>query len=118
MNEFEVTRSIAKISTWGKFTGIMLMISGALSAIPGLFFFVIGAAPGVVMFISGYFLFKAGQDASRLKDFYDQNVQGSMLKNMGTYLQIQGILIIVGIVLSLLILIIYGALLVAVFSAY
>ena len=104
MNDYELASSLQKISTWGKVVGILMMIGGGLSALSGLVFFVIGAVPGLIIVWLGYLLFKISKDADVLKHQYDAFAQTSLYKNLGTFLQVQGILAIISIIFTLIVL--------------
>ena len=41
------------MSSWGGFCGIMFIVLGALGAITGVFAFVVGAIPGILMILMG-----------------------------------------------------------------
>ena len=72
---------------WMKFVGIITMISGILSAIGGVFFFIIGAAPGVLTAIAGFKVLDAAKNA-------ENNDVASFMENMRVYFLMLGILII------------------------
>lgn len=102
MNEQILTRRLLRISFWGKFLGIGMMVVGGISALIGVFAFIIGAVPGVLTMIIGYFSFKVGQEAGILKNGSDENAQLALFDNLGKLFLTQGILFIVGIILSIL----------------
>lgn len=112
-NIVEILRSIQK---WGKFVGWLTIISGSLSALFGLFAFVIGAVPGVITIFLGIFLVKVAASAEILTRQYEETQMEELLLNIGKYLKLQGILIIVSLAFVLLGLIVYGALIVALIS--
>lgn len=94
--------SIAKISYWGRLTGWFLVIGGGLSALTGLFAFVVGAIPGVLELIIGVFLIKAANKAGDYKlEQTDQNF-GEFVSNLAVYFKIQGILLLIGIAIFLI----------------
>lgn len=98
MNE----QTIKRISTWGKFLGILFMIVGGISAVLGLFAFVVGAIPGVLTIIMGYFIFSTGRHAS---DYLENNSEASLdglLGAYGNYLLLTGILAIIYIIIMLI----------------
>lgn len=55
MNPETMNKTLISISKWGKATGILFIIMGAITALSGAFFFLIGAVPGVLQIISGIF---------------------------------------------------------------
>ena len=64
---YTLEKSISRISTWGKFTGILNIIFGGLGAFFGLFAYIVGAIPGVVQVVLGVFLYQIGKQAGYLK---------------------------------------------------
>lgn len=58
MNPETMNKTLISISKWGKATGILFIIMGAITALSGAFFFLIGAVPGVLQIISGIFLMR------------------------------------------------------------
>ena len=94
MNDLQ--KAIGRISTWGKVTGIFNIIAGALSAIGGLFAYVVGAIPGVITLILGVFLYQIGKQASNLKvNMEDEQSQLALFDYLSKYLFLHGIFIIV-----------------------
>lgn len=90
-----------RISTWGKFVGILTMIVGGLSALSGLPFFLIGAIPGLIVAWLGYVVFKSGQEASAFLTDHNEvhieellNAYGKLLKFYGLYTVIMFVLAI------------------------
>jgi len=110
----EVNKSpLKRISTWGQFMGILTIVSGSISAIIGLFNFIIGAIPGVITIIIGYFIFRTGREAKFIADSDDFKVANlnELLDKYGKVLLISGILGIIFVILvllSLLILLFFG----------
>ena len=97
---------LEQLSKWMGFVGIMTIIGGVLSAIPGLFAFVVGAIPGVITIILGVMLRKAKThaDAMLYEDAlgqYSVNFN-KLISNLNTYIKIMGILIIITLVLGVL----------------
>ncbi len=97
---------LEQLSKWMGFVGIMTIIGGVLSAIPGLFAFVVGAIPGIITIILGVMLRKAKTHADAM--LYE-NALGSysvnfnkLISNLNTYFKIMGILIIISLVLGVL----------------
>ncbi len=103
--------SIARIATWGKISGILTIIFGALSAIGGLFAYVVGAIPGIIQIILGYFLFQIGKEAASLKvNMEDEQAQLKVFDYLGKYVFWYGIMIIASIVLTILLIFFFFAL--------
>jgi len=96
-------KAIARISTWGKVTGIFNIIAGALSAIGGLFAYVVGAIPGVITVILGVFLYQIGKQASNLKvNMEDEQSQLALFDYLSKYLFLYGIFIIVSFIIGII----------------
>ncbi len=95
-----------QLSTWMGFVGIITIIGGALSALAGVFAFVIGAVPGIIAIVLGLKLRNAKQYADALLmeeagEGYSVNFN-MFVDNLNTYFKIQGILIIISLALGLL----------------
>jgi len=96
-------KAIGRISTWGKVTGIFNIIAGALSAIGGLFAYVVGAIPGVITVILGVFLYQIGKQASNLKvNMEDEQSQLALFDYLSKYLFLYGIFIIVSFIIGII----------------
>lgn len=108
-------QTMRRISLWGKVLGILMMITGVLSALGGIFAFVVGAIPGLVTAFMGYLLFKTGKDAGAFLESNSEEALGSLLDNYAKYLLINGILLIVSFVVILLLFLISG---ITIFSAF
>ena len=102
-------QSLKRISTWGKILGILMMIAGGLSALSGLFAFVVGAIPGLVTVFMGYLLFKTGKDAQNFLETQSEEDIASLLDNYAKYLFVNGILLIVTVAIVLITILIFGA---------
>lgn len=101
-------RILKRISTWGKVSGIITMIIGAIHALLGLFAFIVGAIPGIITLILGYFMFKSGKEAGDYLMSESEYSLESLLDSYGKYLLTTGILMIISIVLVLLLPLIFG----------
>lgn len=101
--------SLKRISTWGKILGILMMIAGGLSALSGIFAFVIGAIPGLVTTFMGYLLFKTGKDAQEFLESQSEESIASLLDNYAKYLFLNGILLIITLVLVITMVLVLGA---------
>lgn len=87
---------LRELSKWAGFVGIMTIIFGAVSAIMGLFAFVIGAIPGIIAIILGVKLRNTKLYADELLAGEQDDTRLNMLfMNLNTYFKIQGILIII-----------------------
>lgn len=92
---------MSRISTWGKFVGVLTIIGGAFSAIVGLAFFLVGAIPGIIAVYSGYLLYQTGVNATNYVDGGSEFLIEDLLENFGKYLWIQGMLMIINMVIIL-----------------
>lgn len=91
--------TIQRIAKWGKFTGIVTMICGAISALSGVFAFVVGAIPGLIIAWFGYLVYKTAEHASKyLHDKNQQHVE-DILDMYGKLLKFYGIYMIFSVVL-------------------
>jgi hypothetical protein len=88
---------LSELSKWAGFVAIMTIIFGALSAISGVWFYLIGAAPGVIMIILGVKLRGAKNSADALIASGEENPAeiNALIASLATYFKIQGILTIV-----------------------
>lgn len=90
------------LSTWAGFLGIVWIIAGTIQAIAGVFFFVIGAVPGIIMIVSGVKLWNAKKCSSEYLETEDARVLNKSISNLALFFKIQGILVIVGLVFLVL----------------
>ncbi len=88
-------RNLSEMKDWAGFLGIILIISGVLSAISGLFLFIVGAIPGIITIILGVKLRDAKKYADELLQSNDQTLLNPLIASLGSFFKIQGILIIV-----------------------
>ncbi len=91
--------NLSNLSRWAGLVSIVTIITGILSAILGLFALIIGAIPGVIAVILGLKLYHARNNAEKLLEKEgesDPEELNLLFKNLVTYFQIQGILIIIG----------------------
>ena len=100
---------LESLSKWSGFLGIMTIIGGALSCIS-----IFGIIPGVITIIMGVKLRNAKVSIDKYLTGNTGEING-IFSGLNTYFKIQGILIIVSIVLTILSIIIFTAL---GFSAY
>jgi Trk-type K+ transport system membrane component len=98
----EMQAHLNSIAKWGKFLGYLYIIFGAIDAILGLFAFIIGAIPGVIMIFLGIFLLRTGKEAENLLQEYDERPLTEMLNNIAKYFKVMGILMIIGIVFAII----------------
>lgn len=109
---------LKQLSKWAGFVGIMNIIFGTLSAIGGLFAFIIGAIPGIITIVLGVKLRNAKKYADEiLASDQDDGKINMVITSLNSYFMIQGILLIIVTVLSLLG-ILAGGLLASYFSFY
>lgn len=95
-------QGLKSIARWGKITGIMIMVSGGISALIGLLSFIIGAIPGAILAFTGFLIFKSARSAENLTYEWNENELDNLLESYGKFLMINGIFVIVSIVLGLL----------------
>lgn len=94
---------LKQLSKWAGFVGLMNIILGAVSAIGGLFVFVVGAIPGIITIILGVKLRQAKKYADEmLASSQDDDKMNMMIMQMNTYFMIQGILLIILLTLAVL----------------
>lgn len=91
---------------WANIVGIFTIIMGVLAALGGLFAFIVGAAPGVLMIIAGVKLLNAKKAASELigiedpQEFNDR-LNSLFIESTG-FLKFQGIYYIVSLILGVI----------------
>ncbi|SKC38830.1 DUF5362 family protein [Maledivibacter halophilus] len=91
---------LKQFSKWAGFMAILTIIGGGLQALSGVFFFLIGAIPGIIMIIVGIKLWNAKKQADEIVDFDGTNQEEKiqlLINNLTTYFKIQGVLFIIGI---------------------
>lgn len=96
---------LQKLSTWTGILGWITIISGIISTIVGLFLFIIGAIPGIITIVLGAKLISARKHANTLviSETLDDSEMLALISNLTTYFEIQGLLIIIGIILSIVV---------------
>lgn len=91
---------------WANIVGIFTIIMGVLAALGGLFAFIVGAAPGVLMIIAGVKLLNAKKAASELVGIEDPQVFNDRLNSLFIestgFLKFQGIYYIVSLILGVI----------------
>lgn len=97
-------KGLQRIATWGKVTGIAMMITGGIYAFFGLFYFIVGAIPGGITLFMGYLIFKTGKAATIIREGGDSRALSELLHNYGLYLMTMFILVAIGIGMFLLML--------------
>ncbi|AWX23081.1 hypothetical protein BN2127_JRS9_00045 [Bacillus subtilis] len=102
MNPETMNKTLISISKWGKATGILFIIMGAITALSGAFFFLIGAVPGVLQIISGIFLMRSAREAGQMAEYNSGQSEDLMLENYAKFVKMQGIYLIVSIAVSIL----------------
>lgn len=88
-------QSLRRIVTWGKILGVVLMIFGGINALLGLFAFIVGAIPGVIMIYLGYLVFRSGKNAAEFIETKENVALADLLDNYGKFLMVQGIVLFV-----------------------
>jgi hypothetical protein len=96
---------LQKLSTWTGVVGWITIISGIISTIGGLFLFIIGAIPGIITIVLGAKLISARKHANTLviNEALDDSEMLALISNLTTYFKIHGLLIIIGIILSIVV---------------
>lgn len=94
------------MSTWAGFCGIMYIILGALNAIVGVFAFIIGAIPGILMILMGIKL-RAAKTQIDLLQMQPEGTDTAVSLNaifyeMKGFLQMQGIIFILALIFMLI----------------
>ncbi|HWP98207.1 MAG TPA: DUF5362 family protein [Syntrophomonadaceae bacterium] len=98
--------NLAGMSTWAGFCGIMYIILGALNAIVGVFAFIIGAIPGILMILMGIKL-RAAKTQIDLLQMQPEGTDTAVSLNaifyeMKGFLQMQGIIFILALIFMLI----------------
>lgn len=107
--------NLREMSTWAGFLGIIMIISGVLSAIGGLFMFVVGAIPGIITIILGIKLRNAKNYAEEAVNTNNEVALNSLIASLSSFFKIQGVLIIIIFVLTIVFMLLGGL---AAFFAY
>lgn len=96
--------TLSETSKWAGYAGIIQIVMGAISALCGLFFFIIGAAPGVIMIILGVKLRNAKEQADEILLYPEPNPEKLtlVLQNLNSYMKITFIYYLVMIILGVL----------------
>ena len=102
--------TLRELGGWMGFVGVVTIIGGVISAIGGLFAFVIGAIPGIMAIILGVKLRKAKQNTETLlanpEDDLDLTQLNLLTANLKGFFKLQGILIIVSIVYVIIVIVV------------
>lgn len=95
---------LKQFSKWASVVAIFTIIYGALSAIGGIFAFVIGAIPGIIMIFVGVKLLNAKKQADELVELNttDEVKMQALFNNLTSYFKLQGILFIVALAFSII----------------
>lgn len=95
-----VDQSLKRFAFWSKFVGYVTIVSGVLSALGGLFPYLLPAIYGVLTIFLGIFLVRSGKKADELRlTMSDESLTG-MVENLAKYFKWQGILMIACTVLA------------------
>jgi len=94
-NNFALPSIIDTLSGWMKFMGIYTIVIGAITCIG-----IITAALGVPMIFAGIALTKSSKSIKTYKQYNSPFILNELFTSMNKYFKIQGILVIVGIVIS------------------
>lgn len=95
--------TLSKLASWSGFCGVMFIILGVLGAIGGLFAFIIGAIPGIIMIMMGVKLLNA-KNKVNLMLMQPAGVDtaaslNAVFSDLKSFFQFQGILFIIYLVL-------------------
>lgn len=96
-------KKLSDMKTWAGILGILMIISGVLSAIFGIFFFIVGAIPGIITIVLGLKLRDVQRYAEEILHSGDQAALNPLIGSLGSFFKIQGVLIIVIFVFILLV---------------
>ncbi len=89
------------LSKWSGFVGIMTIITGALTCLGAIGTFGISLIPGIIQILLGVKLRNAKESIGRYLSGDAGEING-IFENLGAYMKLQGILIIVGLVLAVI----------------
>ncbi len=89
------------LNKWSGFVGIMTIITGALTCLGAIGTFGISLIPGIIQIILGVKLRNAKTSIGRYLSGDAGEING-IFENLGAYMKLQGILIIVGLVLAVI----------------
>lgn len=92
---------LENISKWSGFLGIITIISGALSCLGAIGTLGISLIPGIIQIILGVKLRNTKTSVNRYLAGDGREING-IFENLGSYLKLQGILIIVSLVLAVI----------------
>lgn len=93
--------SFDKLAKWSGFVGVMTLIAGILQCLS-----IVGIISGVIYIILGVKLLGAKSSAKAITAFNGEIPQGQldkMVSDLGVFFQINGVLIIIGIVFAIVI---------------
>jgi len=96
-NNFVLYSIIDSLSGWMKFIGIYIIVTGAITCIG-----IITAAIGVPLIFAGIALTKGSKSIKSYKESTNPYILNDLFISLNKYFKIQGILAIVGIVLSVI----------------
>lgn len=96
----KMEKNLKRVSRYGKLMGVIMMVSGLLSAVPGLMT-IVGAIPGLVSIWLGYLMFKSGKEADEYMKHQTDEHKEKILVNFSTFVFTQAILMIVGLALMI-----------------
>lgn len=107
--------TLSKLASWSGFCGVLFIIIGVLGAIGGLFAFIIGAVPGIIMIMMGVKLLNTKNKVNlMLMQAAGVDTSASLnavFSDLKSFFQFQGILFILYLVIiavSILITLIIG----------
>lgn len=96
---------------WTNIVGILSIVLGALAALGGVFAFLVGAIPGVLMIIAGVKLLNAKKAAQELAEIEDPVLFTEKLNQLifesTAFFKLQGIYFIASIILAVIGIIVY-----------
>lgn len=103
--------------------GVCFIIGGSISALCGVFAFIIGAIPGIITILMGVQLCNASNEAATLSNSIGETelnnqILSNMIEKYTSFFRIFGIYIIVGIALTLITIIVAIVFFAFVFNKY
>lgn len=90
------------ISFWSKFMGYVMIVTGALEMIFGLFPWVVPALLGLFFVILGVYMVKAGRKAEEFNRYPSDESLQKMLEYLAKSFKLQGIYMVICFVLAII----------------
>ncbi|AJD93377.1 hypothetical protein JMA_40590 (plasmid) [Jeotgalibacillus malaysiensis] len=91
-------KSFKRVSRFGKILGVLMMVSGVLSALSGIMT-IVGAIPGAITVWLGYLIFQSGKEADEYLTHQTEEHKEKIIVSFSKYLYISGIMLVVSLAL-------------------